>query len=139
MKTKNIIKYLKRFNKWRRWAEIEMPDPKFSWEVIDFAIDRLEKLQDKLVCSSQFITKLKEQIKNNDEYFKSAIWEIQFNSLQKQHYLSLLDEVEVLLEKNIKPSLIKKVIDNWKTRWALDVNIHFNELNPDFKWFNSSK
>ena len=125
MKTKNIRKHLNNFNKWRRGAEIEMPDPKFIWEVIDLAIDKLLTQQNR-------IKDLKEQIKNDDDYFETAIWEIKFNSLQKQHYLSLLEEVEILLDKNINPNLIKKVIKNWKERAILDESIHYDELNCDF-------
>ena len=61
---------------------------------------------------------------------------MKFNSLQNQHYLSLLEEVEILLDKNIKHNLIKEVIKNWKERATLDVSIHYDELTPDFTWFN---
>ena len=119
MKTKNIIKYLTRFNQWRLWAEIEIPEPKQLTKTIDEAIEKLWYHY--------------EMHQHYKELYEVAIWEIKFNSLQKEHYLSLLDEVEALLDKNIKPSLIKKVIENWKTRWMLDISIHYNELTPDFK------
>lgn len=42
MTGKQAIKILKRANKWRRGAEIKMPDPKELGEAIDVAITILE-------------------------------------------------------------------------------------------------
>ena len=42
MTIKQAIKILIRTNKWRRGAEIEMPDPKEFGEAIDIAIDVME-------------------------------------------------------------------------------------------------
>ena len=132
MKTKNIIKHLNKFNKWRQWADIKMPEPKEITETINEAIDRLQQHEQMINSMKQTNQALSKQIQNNDEHFKNAIWEMKFNSLQKQHYLSLLEEVEVLLDKNINPNLIKEVIKNWKERAILDESIHYDELNRDF-------
>jgi ferredoxin-fold anticodon binding domain-containing protein len=58
--------------------------------------------------------------------FKSSIWELKFTRLQKEHLEKLLDEVEVLVEKWVKPKLIKSVIKNWKQRMMIDTSIHFD-------------
>ena len=44
MTIKQSIKILKRANRWRRGAEIKMPDPKEFGEAIDVAIDIMEEM-----------------------------------------------------------------------------------------------
>lgn len=44
MTIKQAIKILIRTNKWRRGAEIEMPDPKEFGEAIDVAISAMETM-----------------------------------------------------------------------------------------------
>jgi hypothetical protein len=46
------------------------------------------------------------------ELYEVVMMELKFSNLQKKHYMTMLDEVEILLDKNIKTSLIKKVIEN---------------------------
>ncbi|MEK9983474.1 MAG: hypothetical protein VW879_01915 [Opitutae bacterium] len=43
--TRSLIDYLKRYNKWRRGADMAPPDPSELGEVIDVACDTLEDLQ----------------------------------------------------------------------------------------------
>ena len=126
MKLKNIIKTLRRANEWRRWANIEMPNPATFWIAIDEAI-RLLKEQSGLIDSiNQTNQALLKKLKNEDEILNSAVGELQFSNIQKDHYKSILDEVDVLLKKWVKYSLIQKVIENWKTRRVLDISIHFD-------------
>lgn len=106
MKTKDILKRLKK---------IKVKDPKKNDFIIKEAIEK--------------IWFHNEMHKHYKELYEVAMWELRFSGIQKQHYMSMLDEVEVLLDKNIKSSLIKKVIENWKERWMIDISIHFNEKN----------
>jgi hypothetical protein len=46
--------------------------------------------------------------------------------MQTDYYKSIVEEVEVLLKKWVKDILIKKVIENLKTRRILDTSIHFD-------------
>lgn len=74
-----------------------------------------------------------------EEVYKSASKELRFQILQTEHYKSILDEVDVLLDKGCKPSLIRKVIENWKQRWVLDISLHFDLECGGIKGFNDSK
>ena len=62
--------------------------------------------------------------KSFNDMLNSACWELQFANIQKDFYKSILDEVEILLKKEVKHNLIKKVIENWKEKWVLDEIIH---------------
>jgi hypothetical protein len=66
------------------------------------------------------------KLDNEDEMFNSACSELQFANLQKDFYKSILDEVELLTKRNVKNTLIQKVIENSKQRAALDVSIHYD-------------
>ncbi len=79
-----------------------------------------------------YMRKLREENKKLKEEINSlnniSISELQFSNLQRDHYKSLLNEVEILVKKWIKKELIKQVIDNWKQRAVIDLSIHCNEL-----------
>jgi hypothetical protein len=66
------------------------------------------------------------KLDNEDEILNSTCSELQFASLQKDFYKSILDEVEILLKKNVKNTLILKVIENSKQRAVLDISIHYD-------------
>ena len=116
MKLKNIIKTLKRGN-------IEMP---IFWIAIDEAIRILKEQSEMIDSINQTNQALLNKLKNEDKILNSAVGELQFSNIQKDHYKSILDEVEVLLKKWVKYNLIQKVIENWKTRRVLDMSIHFD-------------
>ena len=131
MKTKKIIWILKKHNSWRRWTIDEMLDPKEIWFAIDEAINRLQEYKQVIDSMKQTKEVLIRNIENSDEMLNSACWELQFANLQKDFYKSILDEVEVLLKKEVKHNLIKKVIENWKERWILDKFIHTDLIFKD--------
>ena len=131
MKTKNIIKILTRANAWRRWKIEEMPDITEFWIAIDEAIKRLKQLKN----TDEALNKACENLKktNKEKNFLEDlniawVWELQFANLQNEHYKSMIDEVEVLLNKWVKPHLIKQVIKNWKERAVIDLSIHTDLL-----------
>ncbi len=72
--------------------------------------------------------KLYKENKNLNDLTNAWIWELQFSNLQKEHYKSLIEEVEVLVKKWIKKELIQKVISNWYKRAELDLAIHTDEI-----------
>lgn len=152
MKTKKLIKILRRANYWRRGWELEMPNPKVFWEAIDEAcilLDNLNKYEELLTSMTQTKNALVKDLKKTDEALNRAceklkevnkeknfledlniawVWELQFANLQIEHYKSILDEVETLLDKWIKPHLVKQVINNWKERAVIDISIHTDLL-----------
>lgn len=71
----------------------------------------------------------KEMHTHYKQLFETSINEIKFWWLQKQHLEWILDEVDVLLEKWCKNTLIQKVIELWKKRAMLDVSIHYDLIN----------
>lgn len=126
MKTKEIIKTLNRANSWRRWAKIEMLDIKDFWIAIDYAIDRLKQYEQMIDSMKQTKEALIKKLENEDKILNSACSELQFANLQKDFYKSILDEVEVLLKKNVENNLINKIIENSKIRANLDISIHYD-------------
>ena len=117
METKRIIDVLRETNIWRRGWHFKMPDVKTFWIAIDEAI------------------KLLENIDNKHNILITSFNELSFSNIQKNHYLTLLNEVEELLKKWVKNNLIQKVIENWKEKARLDNSIHF-DINV---WIDKSK
>ncbi len=74
------------------------------------------------------IKELKKDLELYSQLTTAWVWELQFSNLQKEHYKSILNEVEVLLDKWVKPHLIKQVIKNWKERAVIDLSIHTDLL-----------
>ena len=152
MKTKNIIKILTKANAWRRWKIEEMPDITEFWIAIDGAIEKLKQIDSynslfesmkqtkkalikKLEKADEALNKACEKLvevtKEKDflnDLNNAWTWELKFEKLQKEHYKSMIDEVEVLLNKWVKPHLIKQVIKNWKERAVIDLSIHTDLL-----------
>lgn len=152
MKTKDLIKTLRKFNNWRRGWEWEQPNPKYIWNAIDEAcilLQNLDKYESLINSMTQTKNALIKKLKNTDEALNKAcenlkktnkeknfledlniawVWELQFANLEKEHYKSMIDEVEVLLNKWVKPHLIKQVIKNWKERAVIDLSIHTDLL-----------
>lgn len=56
----------------------------------------------------------------------TAIKELQHSKQIVEKQNNLLIEVEELLNKWAKPSLIQKVIENWKQRIIIDTSIHYD-------------
>ena len=61
-----------------------------------------------------------------EELYKVAMKEMRFNSLQRHHFKELLEEVDTLLEKWLKPSVVRAVIKNGMERADIDIGIHFD-------------
>ena len=57
---------------------------------------------------------------------QTAIKELQHSHKKVEKYNNLLIEVEELLNKWAKPSLIQKVIENWKQKIIIDTSIHYD-------------
>jgi hypothetical protein len=111
MKLKEAIRILKNHNCWRRWITwYTMTTPKKLWIAIDTIVNHYEKWYESISI---------------DEV---CLQELKFANLQKQHFESILDEVEVLVSKWIKKELIQEVIKNWKLRWMLDLSIHYDMM-----------
>ena len=124
MKTKKIIWILKKYNSWRKWVINEMLEPKEIWNAINEAINRLIEYKQIIGSLKQTKEALIKNTETNNDMLNSACWELQFANIQKDFYKSILDEVEILLKKEVKHNLIKKVIENWKEKWVLDEIIH---------------
>lgn len=56
----------------------------------------------------------------------TAIKELQNSKQTVEKYNNLLIEVEELLNKWVNPSLIQKVIENWKQKIIIDTSIHYD-------------
>lgn len=131
METKNIIKILKKFNNWRRGWEWEQPNPKQITNAINEAIEKLKELNsynELFESMKQTKNTLIKKLEFQENLNITWVWELQFERLQKEHYKSIIDEVEVLLDKWVKPQLIKQVIKNWKERAIIDLSIHTDLL-----------
>lgn len=126
MKTKEIIKTLNKANTWRRGWKWEMPDPKEFWFAINEAINRLKQYEQMIDSMKQTKEALLRKIENQDEILNSACSELQFANLQKDFFKSILDEVEVLLNKNVNNNLIKAIIENSRIRANLDIIINYD-------------
>lgn len=88
-----------------------------------------KKLKNKILYEKEMKT-------HYEELFKTSVSELKFERLRIEHYKSILEEVEVLLNKWVKNNLISKVIELWKTRDVLDISIHYDIECWWIKWFN---
>ncbi len=109
MKTKEIIKTLTEANDWRKGLTETMTKPEIFTIAIDEAIKKLENYK-----------------KDINNFNKTSIWALQFANEQKESFDNLLFEVENLLEKWVKPNLIKKVIENGRQRAVLGICLHYD-------------
>lgn len=139
MKYKDIIKTLAKFNKWRRGAEITPPNPKQIWIAIDEAIMKMQYYKTMFEYYEDLYKTSIWTLKDNKKDLELFMKEYEFQNLQKQHYLTLLDEVEVLLKDKIQHSTIQAVVENWKQRAMIDLTVHYNYNNWNIKGFNSKK
>ena len=100
MTTQEITEYLSNYNEWRRGNEdIEIPNPKKLWKVIDEAIGEL-KMDD------------------------SAIGELQFANMRISHIMNVLEEIVAITQDN----LVNCIIKNAKSRDYIDVLVHTRKL-----------
>lgn len=64
MKTREIVNSLRRYNEWRRGADIEHPDPKKLGLLIDLAAKRLNDLEVALDRSTAYLDDFNNDSKN---------------------------------------------------------------------------
>lgn len=126
MKLKNIIKTLRKAKECREGGELEKIDFKIFSIAIDEVIIKLKEQSELINSINQTNQDLLNKLKEEDEILNSTVWELQFRNMQTDYYKSIVEEVEVLLKKWVKDILIKKVIENLKTRRILDTSIHFD-------------
>ena len=67
---------------------------------------------------------LKKKLELSESMVASAVWEIQFANLQKEHLLSTLQELEVMTSDKLSKWVISNAID----RYNLDLMIHTRKL-----------
>ena len=117
MKTKEIIKILTEAKEWT---------PDIFTVTIDEAIKRLEVYEKQINNINHKREAEAKKLAEQENLFASSIWELQFANTQKTHFDNLLSEVETLVEKWVKPNLIKKVIENGRQRAVLDICLHYD-------------
>ena len=117
MTTKEIIKILTEVKEW-------IPD--IFTVTIDEAIKRLEVYEKQINSINQKREVEAKKLTEQENLFASSISELQFANTQKTHFDNLLSEVETLVEKWVKPHLIKKVIENGRQRAVLDISINYD-------------
>jgi len=97
---------------------------------------RCKKLKEKLNYEKNMKEFYKEQrdiYKNWYESYKDLVeyWanELKFEKLQKQHYLQVLDEIEMLVDMDTDKDIILKIIANWQEKGKLDLMVHNNSIS----------
>ena len=60
--------------------------------------------------------------------YKAAFQEHQHQGIQKQAVDTVVCDIDDLLRKWIKNSLIRKYIENWRGKICLNNSIHFDEI-----------
>ena len=73
-------------------------------------------------------TKLKKELKDSQDLYNDCLKKLVFEKLQNDFTLGVLNEIEVLADRNVSPGLIAKVIKNAKERHYLDKLIHADLL-----------
>lgn len=132
------------FEEWDTWLSLDIHKRKVLKELpnIKFKEESLH------IDKKQYFKQLKENIKLLEEENRNLrkdidmlndinnAWtkELMFSNSQKEHYKTLLEEVEVLVNKWINKELIQKVIENWYKRAELDLAIHCDEIFKNNKW-----
>lgn len=71
-----------------------------------------------------------------ESMFNTTINELRFTRLQKDHLESILEEVQVLINKWVRKEQINAVIKNGKERADIDTLIHFDLECGGIKDFN---
>lgn len=150
----NIYWYIE-FEEWDTWLNLDVSKRKVLREIEKkeeeittkkWYVKQLKNAYNILVESNKIVNKenrnLRKELDTEKQENKSLaqdykklndldkVWtkELMFSNLQKEHYKSLLEEVEVLVNKWIKKELIQKVISNWYKRAELDLAIHCDEI-----------
>lgn len=68
--------------------------------------------------------KLNKKLKEQTKLYEVCLGELYSEKLQNDSYQANLDEIKDLLENNVNPNLIFKVITNFEERQFLDRLIH---------------
>ena len=63
-------------------------------------------------------------VEHYQELFTTAVRELHYERLNKEHLTTIICEVETLLNKEVPAKLIKQVIKNGMERSVIDQSIH---------------
>ena len=96
-----------------------------------------KKLKQKLDKANATAFRQTEMRTHFEELYQVALSEFKFKNSQNDSITSLLNEVQVLINKWVKKELINKVIENWKERIVLDISIHYEIECGGIKGFNN--